>query len=374
MNIPKNYKKQRERGLWYCSSLRKAKVKVNRPGFRGRSPWTSTFDNLSIEEARQKYWEFRKYVLEHGCKPGQFNRPMPFRTMPTFRQYVERYGIPGVMSDKTARDQRYIVDCDLLPALGDLPLDRITKAELEDLQTSLRVKGQSPFTINQKIAIARKIVRHAVDNEIIERTPKFPSAMPTRQTRLEVTDADIFERFLPAFDNPRCGGVQPEYHAHLVREAKPFFVVAAHTGLALSDMRTLCWADIDFERRVIVRERNKTGVKATIPLNDAAFAALAEARSRPIVSHEFVFVTRANVPYSKTTIKRYFTLAKRQAKITQRFRFHDLRHAFLTRLASKGLGAFLVQKAAGHANVRTSQRYVHDVTPEALEKMREALK
>ena len=76
---------------------------------------------------------------------------------------------------------------------------------------------------------------------------------------------------------------------------------------------------------------------------------------------------------SITTIKRYFSLAKRQAKILQRFRFHDLRHAFLTRLASKGLGAFLVQKAAGHANVRTSQRYVHDVTPEALEKMREAL-
>jgi integrase len=373
VNLSKDYRKQVGLGLYYWSSLRKAKVKVNRPGFRGQRPWTATFANVSIEEARQKYWEFRKHCLEHGCKPGEMARPSPFRGMPTLDQYVERYGIPGVMSEKTARDQRYIVDKDLSPALGHLPLDRITKAVLEALQNVLRAKGQSPYTINQKFAIARKIIRHAVDNEIIERLPKFPAAMPTRQTRLEVTDADIFDRFLPAFDNPTRGGAQPAYHDALVREAKPFFTVAANTGLALSDLRTLRWSDIDFGRGVIVRERNKTGVTATIPLNEAALVALEAVRGRPIVSAEFVFVTRATELYSKTTIKRYFAHVKKIAKIDKRFRFHDLRHAFLTRLASKGLGAFLIQKAAGHANVRTSQRYVHDVTPEALELMRGAL-
>lgn len=373
MNISKDYTKQRGLGLWYSSKYRTAKAKVCRPGLRGRRPWTTTFRDVAIEEARQKYWEFRKHCLEHGCKPGELAKPSPFRGMPTLDQYVERYGIPGVMNDKTARDQRYIVDKDLLPALGHLSLGRITKAELEALQTSLRGRGQSPYTINQKLTVLRKLLRHAIDNEIIERLPKFPKALAQRQTQLQVCDTDILDRLLPAFDNPQCGGVQPEYHVQLVREAKPFFVVAAHTGLALSDMRTLRWTDIDFERRVIVRERNKTGVKATIPLNDAALAALQEVRSRPVVSAEYVFVTRATETYSITTIKRYFSLAKKQAKIMQRFRFHDLRHAFLTRLASKGLGAFLVQKAAGHANVRTSQRYVHDVTPEALEKMREAL-
>ena len=70
-------------------------------------------------------------------------------------------------------------------------------------------------------------------------------------------------------------------------------------------------------------------------------------------------------------LKRTWRRIKAQSGLDTRF--HDLRHAFLTRLASKGLGAFLIQKAAGHANVRTSQKYVHDVTPEALELMRLAL-
>jgi integrase len=373
MNLPKDYRKQRGLSLWYSSKRRKAKARICRPGAGGHRPWKATFTEVSIEEARQKYWEFRKHCLENGCKPGAPERAA-FANMPTLEQYVERYGLPGVMNEKTTRDQLYIVKRDLLPALGQLPLDRVTKAELDSLQAALRTKAQSPYTINQKLTVVRKILRHALDNEIIEKMPKFPPALQQRQTRLEITDDDIFDRFLPAFDHPHRGGIHPEYHDQLMREAKPFFVLAAHTGLALSDLRTLRWTDIDLDRRVIVRERNKTGITATIPLNDAALAALQEVRSRPVVSSEFVFVTRARAPYSKTTVKRYFTLAKRLAKVTKRFRFHDLRHAFLTRLASKSLGAFLIQKAAGHASVRTSQRYVHDVTPEALELMREALR
>jgi integrase len=373
VNLPRDYRKQRGLSLWYSSKRRKAKVRICRPGAQGRRPWKATFTDVSIEEARQKYWDFRKHCLENGCKPGVPKRGA-FAGMPTLEQYVERYGLPGVMNEKTTRDQNYILSRDLLPALGGLPLDAITKAELEDLQNRLRTRGQSPYTINQKLTVFRKILRHALDNDIIQKMPKFPPPLQQRQTRLEISDADIFNRFLPAFDHPHRGGIQPEYHDQLMREAKPFFVIAAATGLALSDLLTLRWTDIDVERRVLVRERTKTGIVATVPLNDAAVVALQEVRNRPIVSSEFVFVTRAFVPYSKTTVKRYFLRAKRLAKIDKRFRFHDLRHAFLTRLASKGIGAFLIQKAAGHASVRTSQRYVHDVTPEALELMREALR
>jgi integrase len=373
--ISKDFRRQRGlAGLRYSSNQRKAKVRICRPGWRGRRPFKTTFVNVTIEEARQKYWEFRKSCLETGQKPNTVTRPGRFAGSPTLGQYHGRFGLPGAMNPKTTRDQGYIMEHDLLPALGHLPVEQITKAEIESFQSNLRSKGQSPYTIAQKLAVLRKILRHAVDNELLAKIPKFPAPLPRRQIRLEVTDAHIFERLLPAFDNPQRGGVTAAYHDELMREAKPFFVVAAHTGLALSDLLTLRWSDLDLERRVLVRERNKTGITATVPLNDAVVAALQEVRTRPIVSAEYVFVTRAAMPYSRTTVKRYFVQAKKLGKITKRFRFHDLRHAFLTRLASRGLGAFLIQKAAGHANVRTSQRYVHDVTPEALELMREALR
>jgi hypothetical protein len=38
MRVNKDDRKQKGMGLWYCPKLRKAKVKVNRPGRRGRNP------------------------------------------------------------------------------------------------------------------------------------------------------------------------------------------------------------------------------------------------------------------------------------------------------------------------------------------------
>jgi integrase len=365
------FKKHKGLGLYFNPKTHTAKVKVHRPGAHGRRPFVATLKNVTIEEARERYWAFRKCVLESGEKPGAPKKRGVFDRMPTLREYHGVYGLPGIMNEKTSKDQAGIVKNDLLPVLGDFPLDRITFAEIEGLQNDIRKKKLSPFTVVQKMTVLRKILRHAVDNEILTRMPKFPTRPRLPQTQVEVTDREIVS-FLSALREPKSAGVAAEFHDELMREAMSFFIIAAYTGLALADLRALKWNDIDFERRLITRERVKTSVLAQIPLNDVAVAALQEVRNRSVVSSTLVFVTRSGLPYSKTTIRRYFARGKRLAGIKTKFRFHDFRHRFISRLAEQGVSAFLVQRAAGHASVKTSERYVH-LASGAIEAIRAAV-
>ncbi len=97
MLLSKDFKKHRGlAGFWYSAKQRKAKVRICRPGAHGRRPWKTTFANVTIEEAREKYWHFRKACIEIGCKPGTTVRPASFTSMPTLNQYFERYALPGV--------------------------------------------------------------------------------------------------------------------------------------------------------------------------------------------------------------------------------------------------------------------------------------
>ncbi len=138
--MSKDFRKQRGLGLWYSAARRQAKVKISRPGAKGRSPFVATFSNVSLDEAREKFWAFRKYVLENGAKPGAARKRGVFDHMPTLQEYFERYGLPGIMNVKTTKDQTGIVNHDLLPALAE---HGVMKAEMlyESPFTDLTPKG-----------------------------------------------------------------------------------------------------------------------------------------------------------------------------------------------------------------------------------------
>ena len=50
-------------------------------------------------------------------------------------------------------------------------------------------------------------------------------------------------------------------------------------------------------------------------------------------------------------------------------RFHDLRHDFATKLLRHSGNLRLVQKALGHASIKTTERYAHVLDSEVAEAM-----
>jgi integrase len=58
-------------------------------------------------------------------------------------------------------------------------------------------------------------------------------------------------------------------------------------------------------------------------------------------------------------IKTGYKAALRRAGLEGRYRFHDLRHTFATRLAENGVDPFTTKDLLGHSTIITTQRYTH---------------
>ena len=94
-------------------------------------------------------------------------------------------------------------------------------------------------------------------------------------------------RYLTEEEEAKLFEVLPdEYHARVL--------VAAHTGLRLSEQRRLKREDIDFKQRVLTVNRSKSGESRYVPLNDAALRAL---QSIPtMINNPYVFYGKAGEP------------------------------------------------------------------------------
>ena len=58
-------------------------------------------------------------------------------------------------------------------------------------------------------------------------------------------------------------------------------------------------------------------------------------------------------------MRRGFAAAVKRAKLPAALKQHDLRHRRATRWLAEGRPAHLVQKALGHADLRTTMMYMH---------------
>lgn len=324
--------------------------------------------------------------------------------IPTIRDYVtstwEAFST-GLSSNKKT-NQQALLEHHVTPFLGNVRLDRVTIAHLEDfvrlMQRKTHGKEQKPYsasTINTCLHLIRTILKHAwrrrilTDYPLREKLPLLPE--PVVQNELTTDERDTF---LASFDN------QQGFRAHFTIAAltkrkdrkhqpptsqsdfvtyaferfqwsKPLFLLALYTGLRRSDLRLLKWESIDLQAGVIRLIMRKTKRPVLLPLVPRVRAALDLCRKRKITS-EYVLHTPEGKPYSVSTIKRYFKTAKALAGITRRFRFHDQRHTFASTLASKGINSFVLRDLLGHASIVTTSRYSRPST-EALDAVIRAL-
>ena len=100
----------------------------------------------------------------------------------------------------------------------------------------------------------------------------------------------------------------------------------------------------------------KTKLPVTIPMSAACFDALQICLARAC-NRDDVFIDECARQISETRVRRTFERAKRLAGITRRFRFHDLRHTFGSRLASKNVSIQVISKAMGHTSIAMTMRY-----------------
>ena len=146
------------------------------------------------------------------------------------------------------------------------------------------------------------------------------------------------------------------------------FIVAAFTGLRMGELRALRWRDVDFAAHLVrvrasyadgVTTTPKSGKVRSVPLVDAAAERLARLdRLRGSRDEQaLVFSERDSAHLSDGRLRWRYGQALERAGVRP-LRFHDLRDTFGS-LAISRADIVELQAWMGHADVKTTMRYLH---------------
>jgi integrase len=136
---------------------------------------------------------------------------------------------------------------------------------------------------------------------------------------------------------------------------KPATMTADHTGLRLTEMLSLEWANVDLERTIftVTDETTKSSKQRHIPINCDLLAVLIAWKAQ--AHKRYVFADIHGKPLKRIQAWNGLRAAPELAD----FRWHDFRHDFASRLVMAGVALNTVRDLLGHADLKMTLRYAH---------------
>jgi integrase len=270
----------------------------------------------------------------------------------------------------TLADYEMCVRVHLTPFFGDLAIQRIDARRIEAFARHLRQKqGQgrraggplSPKTVSNYIGTLAVLLNFAVRKKWLGASP-----MPAVDLPAAVSDAPLEE----------LSFLEPEQVSKPVEGAyckldRALYLTAAYTGLRQGELRGLRWEHLDFDRSLVHvlenvtrgrRSSPKGKRRRSVPLAGTAARALLELRaaSQWTTPRDCVFACPSTgQPMARAGLMGRYRTALTGAGLPAGFSFHDLRHTFGTTMARAGVPVGTIQAWMGHADLQTTQLYMH---------------
>jgi integrase len=134
-------------------------------------------------------------------------------------------------------------------------------------------------------------------------------------------------------------------------------LIGLHTGLRRAEILTLQASQIDLARNIVELQAHQTKGKKfrAAPISETLRPLLVDPCAN--VSASGYLFENAETGRPITDIKNGWASALREAGIAP-IRFHDIRHTFGTRAMDGGAPLSAVKEVMGHADIRTTMRYV----------------
>lgn len=256
---------------------------------------------------------------------------------------------------KTRAEFTRIVERELVPALGDLAPEDVTKKHVRNLYD--RIAARSESMAKHALAIARLLFQWAAEEDYVDAVPVFPRRGTQSNKRTRVLDEVELRAVWTALEaglgaNPRPGKVEAMTEAFRL-----MLLTAQRRGEVLS-MR---WDNVTEERGTvwwtIPPERHKGGREHRVPMTAPAIEALK--RLHTITGDgEYVFPApraAAKLPFignpQKAAGRLWATSGVRGATV------HDLRRSAATYMVRLAVPRLVVGKVLGHADTDVTGRY-----------------
>ncbi len=131
-------------------------------------------------------------------------------------------------------------------------------------------------------------------------------------------------------------------------------------GLRVSEACNLCVADIDSKRMVIIVRHGKGGRDRYAMLSPVLLDILRAYFDKVRPPKPYLFQGKvAGKPVPVAGVQTALRMALQRSGVSKRITPHTLRHAFATHSLEAGTDLRVIQTLLGHANIRTTVRYVH---------------
>ena len=261
-----------------------------------------------------------------------------------------------------------IARCYILPALGEIQLEKITKNEIAQFMLSLNKNSVGPRTRNQALSIISVAMQGAVEAGLIDINPTIGVGRATEDSRpvkplTESQVMNLIEASEEKFMNARL---------HL-----------AFCGMRQGEVLGLTWSDIDFDEKSLfihqqvqkvngklthVKLKTKSFIRILI-LSQTALDSLKHHKKLIIKmrliagakweDNDLVFPNKFGGFIQSKWDYQCWQVALSNSGIPPH-RLHDARHTAGTLLYAHGEGIETIRRVLGHSNVSlTSRTYVH---------------
>lgn len=152
---------------------------------------------------------------------------------------------------------------------------------------------------------------------------------------------------------------------------KTIMALLYSTGMRVGELINLRWCHIDRARKVINIIRGKGQKDRQVMLTDGLIVLL-EKYYKMYKTKDYIFGGQFGEQYSDRSVNQFLKEYARQAGIKKRVYAHLMRHNSFTHMVEAGTDINLIQKLAGHANVKTTLIYTH-ISDQTISKIKSPL-
>ena len=291
-----------------------------------------------------------------GEKPNEKLQPdMSFGEWIDF--WYQNYSKPR-LRPKTQLDYENNIYQHIIPALGNIPLNKLTSNDLQQFYAQMKKGGRLKRTDIYGEGLSDRMVRachtrcrtaldKAVQDGLIRTNPATDCKLPAQAVNeMQVLTREEMQRFL----------IQAKEEGYF-----ELFLLELATGLRRGEVLALQWDDLDFttgelriQRQVfrangklVVSEPKTKAALRTIVLPPSLVEVLREYRQQINSRWMFPSPVKENSPLDPATVRKRLQAILNHAGC-KRVRFHDLRHLFVTTALESGMDVKTLSTIIGH--------------------------
>lgn len=301
------------------------------------------------------------------------------------------------ITSQSFQDYSHVVEKHLVPALGDVRVQRLTAARVQAQYSEWQAGGMGAWTLRGCHMRLSQALKHAVHFGVITSNPcevvKPPRVGKSKADTWNQQEAAVFLHATmsrPVLNRSgdtgarRPDGLHPLWHLLLLE------------GMRRGEGLGLRWRDVNFERgtahivqtvapdkankgTALIQDRTKTAAGSrTVRLTARTLAELKKHRGKQLErrlatpewqDNDLIICTEHGTPINPRNVTRSFNAVIAFARLEngtplRRIRVHDLRHTSATLLLLAGTPAKIVSERLGHASVGITLDLYSHVLPD----------